>query len=29
MFSVLTNGISKQYRADYVEDEIARVLVEE
>jgi D-alanyl-D-alanine carboxypeptidase/D-alanyl-D-alanine-endopeptidase (penicillin-binding protein 4) len=29
VFSVLTNGIGKQYRADYVEDEIARVLVEE
>jgi D-alanyl-D-alanine carboxypeptidase/D-alanyl-D-alanine-endopeptidase (penicillin-binding protein 4) len=28
-FSVLTNGIGQQYRADYVEDEMARLLVEE
>ncbi|MGH9324756.1 MAG: D-alanyl-D-alanine carboxypeptidase/D-alanyl-D-alanine endopeptidase, partial [Vicinamibacteria bacterium] len=28
MFSVLTNGIGKQYRADFVEDEIARALVD-
>lgn len=28
-FSILTNGIGKQYRADFVEDEIARVLMEE
>ncbi|HLE71616.1 MAG TPA: D-alanyl-D-alanine carboxypeptidase, partial [Vicinamibacteria bacterium] len=29
VFSVLTNGIGRQYRADFVEDEIGRVLVEE
>ncbi len=29
VFSVLTNGIGRQYRADYVEDEMARILVEE
>lgn len=29
VFSVVTNGIGRQYRADFVEDEIARVLVEE
>jgi D-alanyl-D-alanine carboxypeptidase/D-alanyl-D-alanine-endopeptidase (penicillin-binding protein 4) len=28
VFSVLTNGIGKQYRADFVEDEIARALVD-
>lgn len=28
LFSVVTNGIGKQYRADYVEDEIARALLE-
>ncbi len=28
VFSVITNGIGKQYRADYVEDEMARALVE-
>jgi D-alanyl-D-alanine carboxypeptidase/D-alanyl-D-alanine-endopeptidase (penicillin-binding protein 4) len=28
-FAVLTNGIGKQYRADFVEDEMARALVEE
>lgn len=28
VFSVLTNGIGKQYRADLVEDEIGRALVE-
>lgn len=29
VFSVITNGIGKQYRADYVEDEIARALLDE
>jgi D-alanyl-D-alanine carboxypeptidase/D-alanyl-D-alanine-endopeptidase (penicillin-binding protein 4) len=29
VFSVLTNGIGRQYRADFVEDEIARMLLEE
>jgi D-alanyl-D-alanine carboxypeptidase/D-alanyl-D-alanine-endopeptidase (penicillin-binding protein 4) len=29
VFSVLTNGIGRQFRADFVEDEIARVLLEE
>ncbi len=29
VFAVLTNGIGKQYRADFVEDEFARVLLEE
>jgi D-alanyl-D-alanine carboxypeptidase/D-alanyl-D-alanine-endopeptidase (penicillin-binding protein 4) len=29
VFSVLTNGIGRQYRADFVEDEIARALLEE
>jgi PBP4 family serine-type D-alanyl-D-alanine carboxypeptidase len=28
VFSVVTNGIGKQYRADFVEDEIGRALVE-
>ena len=28
VFSVLTNGIGRQYTADHVEDEIARALVE-
>ncbi len=28
VFSVITNGIGKQYRADYVEDEMARALLE-
>jgi D-alanyl-D-alanine carboxypeptidase/D-alanyl-D-alanine-endopeptidase (penicillin-binding protein 4) len=28
VFSVITNGIGKQYRADFVEDEMARALVE-
>jgi D-alanyl-D-alanine carboxypeptidase/D-alanyl-D-alanine-endopeptidase (penicillin-binding protein 4) len=28
VFSVLTNGIGKQYRADFVEDEIARTLLD-
>ncbi len=28
VFSIVTNGIGKQYRADFVEDEIARALVE-
>jgi D-alanyl-D-alanine carboxypeptidase/D-alanyl-D-alanine-endopeptidase (penicillin-binding protein 4) len=28
VFSVMTNGIGKQYRADFVEDEIARALVD-
>jgi D-alanyl-D-alanine carboxypeptidase/D-alanyl-D-alanine-endopeptidase (penicillin-binding protein 4) len=27
VFSVVTNGIGKQYRADFVEDEVARVLL--
>ena len=27
-FSVITNGIGRQYRADYVEDEMARALLE-
>lgn len=29
VFSVITNGIGKQYRADHVEDEIARALLDE
>ena len=29
VFSVVTNGIGRQYRADFVEDEMARVLLEE
>jgi serine-type D-Ala-D-Ala carboxypeptidase/endopeptidase (penicillin-binding protein 4) len=28
VFSIVSNGIGKQYRADFVEDEIARALVE-
>lgn len=28
VFSVITNGIGRQYRADYVEDEIARALLD-
>jgi D-alanyl-D-alanine carboxypeptidase len=28
LFSVVTNGIGRQYRADHVEDEVARTLLE-
>ena len=28
VFSIITNGIGRQYRADYVEDEMARALLE-